>query len=274
MNNPFGNKVSLVSCRFVSLRRNLSLQAPQREVELSLHWMHSFSGFAQPLVMFPFNVQCRGMEYFSQLPLAILSPDVRPAPGADGTPAGSLELSGHSDSYIEIPNFECGYADARGSITILAFIYPTGGSGPIICYERCGYGVQIWHEQEGFDVGMGTLAALFVRRDLAFAFPIRKTAVLKINAWNFIGASYDHNSGMARLWHNGNEVEAIFIGQNFQNFDLATQFPIRIGALANPWQESFFTGRISHLHIYSEALGVENIQAVGYINPQNGEYFR
>ena len=224
--------------------------------------------------MFPFNVQCRGMEYFSQLPLAILSPDVRQAPGADGSPAGSLELSGHSGSYIEIPNFERGCADARGSITILAFIYPTGGNGPIICYERRGSGVQIWHEQEGFNVGMGTLAAVFVRRDLAFAFTIRKTAVLKINAWNFIGASYDHNSGMARLWHNGNEVETMFIGQNFHYFGLATQFPIRIGALANPWQDSFFTGRISHLHIYSEALGVENIQAVGYINPQKGEYFR
>lgn len=235
--------------------------------------MHYFSGFAQPLVMFPFNVQCRGMEYFSQLPLAILSPDVRLALGADGSPGGSLELSGHSGSYIEIPNFERGYADTRGSITILAFIYPTGGNGPIICYERRGHGVQIWHEQ-GFNVGMGTLAALFVRRDLAFAFTIRKTAVLKINAWNFIGASYDHNSGMARLWHNGNEVETMFIGQTFQNFGLATQFPIRIGALANPWQDSFFTGRISHLHIYSEALGVENIQAVGYINPQKGEYFR
>ena len=232
--------------------------------------MPSFSGFAQPLVMFPFNAQCRGMEYFSQVPLANLSPDVQLAPGADGIQGGSLELSGHSDSYIEITNFECGYADARGSITILAFIFPTGGSGPMICYERCGYGVQIWHEQEGFNGGMGTLAAWFVHRGLAFAFPIRKTAVLKINAWNFIGASYDYCSGMARLWHNGNEVEAMFIGQNF---DLATQFPIRIGALANPWQGSFFTGRISHLHIYSEALTVENIQAVGYI-PQKGEYVR
>ena len=188
------------------------------------------------------------------------------APGADGAPRGSLELGGNFDSFIEIPNFDGGYTDARRSITILAFIYPTGGSGPIISYERSGFGVQIWQEQEGFNAGMGTLTAWFVGRDLSVAFPIRKT-VLKINAWNFIGASYDYNSGMARLWHNGNEVETIFIGKMF---DLATQFPIRIGALANPSQEYFFTGRISHLHIYSEALAVENIRAVGCITQQGG----
>ena len=220
--------------------------------------------------MFPFNGNCWNLEYFSQFQLAIISPDVRPAPGADGTPWGSLELTGHSECFIEIPNFDSGYADAKKSITILAFIYPTGGSGPIICYEKCGYGLQMWHEQDGFNAGMGTLTVWFIRRDLAFALSLRKTALLKINAWNFIGASYDHCSGMARLWHNGNEVEAMFIGQNL---DLATQFPIRIGALANPWQGSFFTGRISHLHIYSEALGVENVRAVGCI-PTQGECFR
>lgn len=223
-------------------------------------------GFAQPLVMFPCNGQSWGLEFFSQLQLAIVS-GVRPAPGTDGTPGGSLELFGRYDSFIEIPNFESGFVDAGTSITILAFVYPTGGIGPIICYERCGFaGVQIWYEQNGFDVGMGTLVACFMRRDLAVAFTVRKT-ILEINEWNYIGASYDHNSGMARLWHNGNEVESLFIGANLP---LATQFPIRIGAFANPWQETFFTGRISHVHIYSEALGVENIRAVGCIPSWKG----
>ena len=222
----------------------------------------SFSGFAKPLVMFPFNAECGGLEYFSQEEVTFISPRVQNAPGADGTPGGSLQLNGTFDSFIEIPNFDGGWTDARCSITLLAFIYPTGNAGPIVSYDRNGYGVQIW--QEGSYGGMGTLTAWFVRRDLALAFPLKKT-VLNIDAWNFIGASYDHESGVARLWHNGNEVAATFIGENF---DLATQFSIRIGALATPGQECF-EGRISHLHIYSEALAVANIQAVGCI-PQKG----
>ena len=213
--------------------------------------------------MFPFNADCRGLEYFSQTELAFISPSVRFAPGADGIPEGSLELDGTCNSFIEILNFDGGRADARLSITLLAFIYPTGSSGPIISYDRNGYGFQIW--QEGVCGGIGTLSAWFVRRDLAFAFPLRK-AVLNINAWNFIGASYDHVTGMARLWHNGNEVEAVSIGEGFE---LATQFSIRIGAWASPWQTCFFNGRISHFHIYAAALTASNIQAVGCI-PQKG----
>lgn len=216
--------------------------------------------------MFPFNADCRSLEYFSQRELAFVSPDVHPAQGADGIPGGSLQLDGTFESFIEIANFDDGWADARQSITLLAFIYPTESSGPVISYDRNGYGVQLW--QEGMYGGMGVLSAWFVRRDLAFAIYLKK-AVLIINAWNFIGASYDHVTGMARLWHNGNEVEAAFIGTNFE---LATQFCIRIGAWANPWQECYFRGRISHFHIYAEALTVSNIRAVGCI-PQKGGCF-
>ena len=215
--------------------------------------------------MFPFNDESRNREYFSNPLLAFISPDVQFAPGADGSRAGSVELRGNLHSFIEIANFEGGDADiaASGSITILAFLYPTGGHGPIICYQKNGYGFQIWFEQVEFSADIGNLCAWFVRRDLAVVIPIRRT-ILNINAWNFIGVSYDYWTGVARLWHNGNEVETVFIGAYFP---LATQFPIRIGALDCPWQTTFFTGRISHLHIYSEALNIENIRAVGCISP-------
>ena len=218
--------------------------------------------------MFPFNGESRNREYFSTRALAFMSPDLRFAPGADGSRAGSVELRGNLQSFIEIPNFVHGYADVAvsGSITILAFLYPTGGHGPIISYEKNGYGLQIWFEQVAFSADIGNLCALFVRRDLVQAFPIRRS-ILNINAWNFIGISYDYRTGVVRLWHNGNVVETAFIGANFP---LATQFPIRIGALDCPWQTTFFTGRISHLHIYPEALNTENIRAVGCIS-QTGE---
>ena len=205
------------------------------------------------------------MEYFSQADLAYISPRVQIAPGADDVEGGSLELSGSYDSFIEIPNMWGGFADAGRSITLLAFIYPTGIGGPILSYDIYGFGVQLWHE--GFYGEMGVLTAYFIRRDLMVCAPPLSAPVLNVNAWNFIGASYDHDSGVARLWHNGNEVAAVSIGNNF---DLATQFFIRIGALANPWQEYYFAGRISHLHIYAEALTVDNIRAVGGI--QQGKH--
>lgn len=205
------------------------------------------------------------MEYFSQADLAYISPRVQIAPGADDVEGGSLEFAGSYDSFIEIPNMWGGFADAGRSITLLAFIYPTGNGGPILSYDIYGFGVQLWHE--GFYGEMGVLTAHFIRRDLMVCAPPLGAPVLNMNAWNFIGASYDHDSGVACLWHNGNEVAAVSIGNNF---DLATQFSIRIGALASPWQGYYFAGRISHLHIYAEALTVDNIRAVGGI--QQGEH--
>lgn len=225
--------------------------------------MISVSVFCQPLAMFPFNAECRGLEYFSQEEVARVSPRVRHATGADGRPGGSLELDGSIESYIEIPNMWGGFADAGRSITLLAFIYPMGSGGPIVSYDVNGYGVQLWHD--GFDGEMGILTACFIRRDLMDFAPPLTAAVLNVNKWNFIGASYDHESGMARLWHNGNDVKAVFIEKNF---DLATQFPIRIGALSSPWLAHCFAGRISHLHIYAEALTAENIRAVGGMSLQ------
>lgn len=200
------------------------------------------------------------MEYFSQADLAIISPRIRVAPGADGIEGGSLELAGTYDSFIEIPNMWGGFADAGRSITLLAFIYPTGRCGPIVSYDIYGFGVQLWHE--GFLDEMGVLTAYFIRRDLMVCATPLGAPVLNMNEWNYIGASYDHDSGVARLWHNGSEVAVVSIGSNF---DLATQFTIRIGALAGLWEGYYYAGRISHLHIYAEALTVDNIRAVGGI---------
>ena len=229
-----------------------------------LHLVLFFLGFAQPLAMFPFNAACQRLEYFSQEQIAIISPNVRPAPGPDGRPGGSLKLEGESDSFIDIPNISGGCADAERSITLLAFVYPLGGSGPIISYHIDGlHGVQLGYEKS--DSKMGVLTASFIQRDLmALAEPLR-APVLVNNEWNFVGASYDSISGEARLWNNGNEVTAVLIGEGLE---LATQFPIRIGALGSCCREQIFSGRISHLHIYDEALTAENIRAVGGISQQ------
>lgn len=210
--------------------------------------------------MFPFNDECWDLEYFSQDRLASISQNIQSAQGPDGSKGGSLQLAGEVDSFIEIPND--GPLDATRSITLLAFVYPMGKGGPIICYEKSGLGVQLCYN--GVTSKEGVLRASFIRRDLLeikISDPL-EAQVLRLNEWNFVGTSYDYNSGMARLWHNGDEVKTVYIGENLE---LATQFPIRIGAVNNPFKGNYFKGRISLLHIYADALTAENIRAVGGI---------
>ena len=69
-----------------------------------------------------------------------------------------------------------------------------------------------------------------------------------MNKWNQVGASYDNNTGVAQLWHDGKMVKSRNIGQ----VDLATDKNIRIGAVEN--DKRYFEGKISCLQIYDMAL--------------------
>lgn len=180
---------------------------------------------------------------------------------SDGIHNNSLQLQGTPDSFVEIPNHPGSDLDTRTSITLLMDVFPTGNRGSILSFHEMGLGLQIC--QDGVVDGKGVLTARFARRDFTQP-PALTKAVLKMNAWNFIGASYDPDSGIARLWHDGNEVEAKYIGQKLE---LATQFSIRIGALAHAAQRCF-QGRVTDLHIFAESLGKETIRAVGGIVSQ------
>ena len=184
------------------------------------------------------------------------------APGPDGTQGGSIHLRGTANSFIEIPNQAGSDLDTRTSITLLMHVFPVGNRGPILSFHEDGIGVQIW--QEGLEDGKGILTARFVCRDFSQP-PALTKAVLTINAWNFIGASYDHDSGIARLWHNGNAVDAKFIGSKME---LATHFSIRIGAITSAGPGHCFQGRVCELHIFCESLGKEMVRTVGGISQE------
>ena len=184
------------------------------------------------------------------------------APGPDGTQGGSIHLRGTANSFIEIPNQAGSDLDTRTSITLLIHVFPVGNRGPILSFHEDGIGVQIW--QEGLEDGKGILTARFVWRDFSQP-PALTKAVLTINAWNFIGASYDHDSGIARLWHNGNAVDAKFIGSKME---LATHFSIRIGAITSAGPGHCFQGRVRELHIFCESLGKEMVRTVGGISQE------
>jgi len=220
-----------------------------------------FSVSVQPVAVFPLNRHCGGLEKSSRANLATLSPGVAWAAESDGIHNKPLQLRGTPDSFVEIPNHPGSFIDTRTSITLLMDIFPTGNRGSILSFRESGGGLQI--VQDGVVDGKGVLTVRFARRDLTPTPPLTK-AVLKLNAWNFIGASYDYDSGIARLWHDGNDVEAKYIGRKLE---LATQFSIRIGPLNAPVQRCF-QGRVTDLHIFAESLGKVTVRAFGGIVPQ------
>lgn len=200
-----------------------------------------------PLVaIFPLDKESRTKDITKNNPPGIPS-DVRPAPGPDGRPDGATLFTGSSNSFIEFPNN--GKLDTRRSMTILAWIYHNGRSGPIFNYDRRDFGVHLWM------VGPRVLFVRFVKRSR------RRTSSVatyskkpRYRAWNYIGATYDYNTGVATLWLNSRPVARQSIGR----FDLATNYPIRMGARIG--DRRAFRGKISCVQVYSVALTAKQIR--------------
>lgn len=200
-----------------------------------------------PLVaIFPLDKESRTKDITKNNPPGIPS-NVRPAPGPDGRPDGATLFTGSSNSFIEFPNN--GKLDTRRSMTILAWIYHNGRSGPIFNYDRRDFGVHLWM------VGPRVLFVRFVkrsrRRTSSVATYSRKP---RYRAWNYIGATYDYNTGVATLWLNSRPVARQSIGR----FDLATNYPIRMGARIG--DRRAFRGKISCVQVYSVALTAKQIR--------------
>lgn len=173
--------------------------------------------------------------------------NVRLAPGPDGRAGGSTLFIGSSNSYIEFPNN--GKLDTRRSMTILAWIYHNGRSGPIFNYDRRGFGVHLWM------VGPRVLFVRFVKRSRGRTSSVATyTKKPRYRAWNYIGATYDYNTGVATLWLNSKPVAKQSIGR----FELATNYPIRMGARIG--DKRAFRGKISCVQVYSIALNEKQIR--------------
>lgn len=171
----------------------------------------------------------------------------KPAPGPDGRVDGSTQFLGEPGSYIEIPNR--GKLDTRRSMTILAWVYHEGKSGPIFNYDVGGFGVHLWMTRPR------VLFVRFVRRDKRFTQSISSDRrPLAYRAWNYIGATYDYNRGIATLWVGSRPVARRKIGR----FELATNYPIRIGSRKG--DRRYFRGRLFCIQVYSVALNAKQIR--------------
>lgn len=212
---------------------------------------YHFCEFPQlPVAVYPFNNET-GVKDVSPHRGEGISKGTLFSQGIHGELGGSIEVQGHSDSYIELTN--TGNLDTKVSITILLYVYPLGSPGPIVNYKRDGHGVQIYETSSD---GNGTLGARINPRDSGKYQPEVKARILRFNEWQFIGVTYNGSSGVVKLWHEG---QAVASRRYDRLADIATQFVVRIGTRQGNSGECF-SGRLACLQFYSTALTVLQIK--------------
>ncbi|XP_078343345.1 uncharacterized protein LOC144629051 isoform X2 [Oculina patagonica] len=136
-------------------------------------------------------------------------------------------------------------------MTMLCWLYPGGQDGPIFNYENSGsWGVHFW-------VVAGKLFVRFIKRDYSHTNSLEHTLLKPEDGWKFVGASYDHASGDAKLWIDGNVVQTLNIGANLQ---LGTQDSVRMGVRIG--DRRYFKGRIAQMQVYNVSLTQQQIQLI------------
>lgn len=165
---------------------------------------------------------------------------VRPDTGPDRTRGGAYRFLGRFNSYADFRN--TGKLDAKNSITLLAWIKHTGRSGPIFNYNPRGWAVHWWMTSRRH------LFIRFTRRNGRQPAPV----VYKIayRKWQFVGATYNRRTGIAKLFVNNRFVKKQYIGK----FQLATHYHVRMGAKNDRRDRRYFKGSISCMQVYGKAL--------------------
>lgn len=158
--------------------------------------------------------------------------------GPDGRPNAAVKLMGKPNSFIQILNN--GKLRTRNAITVAAWFYHDGLSGPIFSYNTGG--IQLFME------GRRKLSASFTVVPGNLAVPKVTTNKLKYKVWNFVGATYDDTTEIAKLFVNGKMVAKKKIGKII----LASTQPVRIGVRLG--DRRFLRGRIACVQLYSVAL--------------------
>lgn len=194
--------------------------------------------------LYPFDPISRGRDKSPNKAPAAVFQNVRLSPGPDGQPYSAIMLRGLPNSFIQIPNK--GKLRASSAISIFAWIKPKVSTGPII-----NYGIGSAWETHLWLKNSKTLLARYVKEGGVLIPPVSK-AVLKQNAWSFVGTTYD---GMfARLWVNARNVATRKIGR----IRLSTNGPIMVGAKNG--DPRYFKGAIACIQLYRVALNKKQVK--------------
>ena len=191
--------------------------------------------------MYPLNSKTKGRDIsLSRNPAGRLV-NVRPDRGPDRTRGGAYRFLGKVYSYAEFRN--TGKLDTKNSITLLAWIKHTGRSGPIFNYNPRGWGVHFWMTSRK------QLFVRFTRRNRRQPAPVVYNRI-KPGRWQFVGATYNKRTGVAKLFVNNRFVAKRYVGR----FKLATNYPVRMGAKNDRRDRRYFRGSISCMQVYGVAL--------------------
>lgn len=184
--------------------------------------------------------------------------DAQLVTGPFGQAGTAYEFSGIGTSYISIPQSK--HLDAKNSITILVWIFQTGKAGSVIQYSNNNRGSK-YHASNSASMELRTsktnsISMQFVKRSGQLVSSLTDDTVILDNKWQYVGASYDRNSGTAKLWIDGKDVQQMNLGK----LELRTDRDIQIGS--GQGNGDSFEGRISCIQIYDRALTREEVTAV------------
>lgn len=203
-----------------------------------------------PVGLYPFNDIYKTADASCYGNLGGTPQDVNLATGPFGKGNTAYEFAGIGTSYISIPRSR--HLDTKYSITILVWILQTGQAGSIIQYLNSDRGGEI-HPTSTDSVEIRTsransVTAQFVDRGGKLNAILKNKDTTSLNTWQYVGASYDHDSGTAKLWIDGQEVHQISMGK----LELSTDRDIQIGS--GQGKGDSFEGRISCIQVYDIAL--------------------
>ncbi|XP_078351938.1 LOW QUALITY PROTEIN: polycystin-1-like protein 2 [Oculina patagonica] len=202
-----------------------------------------------PKAIYPLNSQFTTQEINNEQ-LQGIPVGVSIAPGPDGLDTSSYQFYGHANSYIEFPNN--GGLDVQHSITLLCWLYPESTVAPLFHYvnPNNNWGVHMW-------ISMGKLFVRFKKRDYSSTPSLATDTELPLNQWHYVGSSYDHMTGIASLWLNGERVVQKNIGAGI---GLSTQDNVRMGVYGDdPVYSRYLTGRIAVMQVFDAALTAQQI---------------
>ncbi|KAL9964346.1 hypothetical protein ACROYT_G027975 [Oculina patagonica] len=204
-----------------------------------------------PIALYPLNSKYETREINNRQPQGT-PVGVSLAAGPNGEAGGSYQFAGQNNSYIEFPNN--GGLEVQRSITMLCWINPQKLGGPIFYYND---GKSAGIIMSLVPLGRGALVVNFVPRG---KLPEEGTFLItygtaKPNQWQYVGASYDYDTGNASLWVNGDLAAQQNIGAGITP---ATQGNLRMGVA----DRKYFKGRVSAMQVFDVALTPEQVIAL------------
>lgn len=206
--------------------------------------MHEFEGLPPALAFYPLNYPNKGRDVGPKRNPSGILKNVKYEPGPDNNPGGSIRFRGRPNSYVEFPKKKRSPSD---EITILAYVYPDGGQGPILSNANPhGVGIKVYSTKKG-------LIASFTSPQKPRTNPIRARR-LRPKTWSFIGVSYKKRTGITKIFINAREVARKRIGK----LSVPTSYPLRTGAVRR--DRRTLRGKVACIQIYPKELTSRQIR--------------